>query len=137
VTPASGTGASQTFTFAYTDTRGYAAIQSSLIIFNNPLAAANACYLYFIPSDNSLYLTNNAGTAWQGPVTIGQSTTLQNSQCTLSAAGSSSTASGNNLTVTVALTFLPAFAGAKGVYAEVYDGTNDSGWNQLGAFTVN
>ncbi|MGO9258510.1 MAG: SBBP repeat-containing protein [Bryobacteraceae bacterium] len=136
VTPASGTGTSQTFSFAYTDTKGYAAILSSMIIVNNPLSHANGCYVYFIPSGNYLYLTNNAGTAWQGPITIGQNATLQNSQCTVSASTSSFSGSGNNLTLNLALAFLPAFAGAKGVYAEVYDGVLDSGWVQLGTFTV-
>ena len=136
VTPASGTGASQTFSFAYTDTKGYAAIVSSQIIVNHTLSVANGCYVFFIPSSNSLYLTNDAGTAWQGPITIGQKTTVQNSQCTVSASTSSSSGSGNNLTLSLALTFLPAFAGAKDIYAEVYDGILDSGWVQLGTFTA-
>jgi len=136
LTPNAATGASQTFSITYTDTRGSAAIQSSLILVNNPLAAANGCYVYFGPSANSLYLTNNAGTAWQGPVTIGQSATLANSQCSLSASGSSASTGGNTLTLNLALTFLPAFAGSKGVYVEVNDGVVDTGWLQLGSFTV-
>jgi Beta-propeller repeat len=136
VTPGTGSGISQTFAIAYTDSKGYAAIKSSLIIFNSPLAAANACYIYFIPGANDLYLTNNAGTAWQGPITFGQSTTLANSQCTLSAAGSSFSGSENILTLNLAITFQTAFAGAKGIYVEVYDGTLDSGWVQMGSWTI-
>jgi len=136
VSPASGSGTAQTFSFTYTDTLGYAAISSSQIIVNNPLSVANGCYLFFARAANSLYLTNNGATAWQGPITMGQSATLQNSQCTVSAASSSASGSGNNLTLNLALTFPPAFAGAKGVYAEVYDGHSDSGWGQLGVFTV-
>jgi hypothetical protein len=136
VTPSSGSGASQTFSFAYTDTKGYAAIASSQIIVNNPFSAANGCYVYFSPPSNSLYLTNNAGTAWQGPITIGQNVTLQNTQCTVTASTSSFSGSGNNLTLNLALNFLPAFAGAKGISTEVYDGVLDSGWVQLGTFTA-
>ncbi len=136
VTPAAGTGTSQTFTISYTDTKGYAAIQSSLIDVNGSLSVVNGCFLYFSPSAKTLYLNNNAGTSWQGPITIGQSATLSNSQCTVSAAGSSTSGTGNTLTLNLALTFLPGFAGAKGFYAEVYDGTLDSGWVQLGTFTV-
>ena len=136
VTPAAGTGASQTFTITYTDSKGYSAIQSSMIIVNGTLTAANGCYVFFSPAAKALYLTNNAGTAWQGPITMGQSTTLSNSQCTVNANGSSSSGSGNTLTLNLSLTFLPAFAGAKGVYAEVYDGVLDSGWVTLGSFTV-
>jgi hypothetical protein len=136
VAPSAATGQSQVFTLTYTDIKGYAAIKSSLIIVNAPLSVANGCYLYFSPSANTLYLQNNAATSWQGPVTIGQSGTLSNTQCTVSASGSSWSGSGNNLTLNLALSFFSAFAGAKGVYAEVYDGTADSGWVQLGAYTV-
>jgi len=136
VTPSSGGGMSQTFTFTYTDSKGYGAILSSMIIVNNTASVSNGCFIFFIPASNSLYLSNNAGTAWQGPITMGQSTTLQNSQCTLSAAGSSASGSGNNLTLNAAITFQTAFAGSKGVYVEVYDGTLDSGWAQMGSWTV-
>ena len=136
VTPASGSGTGQTFSFSFADTKGYTAIASAQFIVNNPLSVANGCYVYLSRAANALYLTNNAGTAWQGPVTIGQNSTLQNSQCTLSASGSSASGSGGNLTVNLALTFLPAFAGARNVYAEVYDGSADSGWVQLGSYTV-
>ena len=136
VTPASGTGTSQTFTFLFSDTRGYTAIGSAQIIVNSPLSVANGCYLYFSRAANGIYLTNNAGTAWQGPVTIGQSATLQNSECTVSAAGSSSSGAGSNLTLNLALTFLPAFVGNKNVYVEAYDGTLDTGWVQKGSWTV-
>ena len=136
VSPSSGSGASQTFTFTYTDSSGYTAIKSSLLIVNSSLSDANGCYLYFGASAKTLYLSNNAGTSWQGPINIGQTGTLSNSQCSVNAAGSSTSGSGNNLTLSVALTFLPAFAGAKNVYAEVYDGTLDSGWVQLGTYTA-
>jgi len=127
---------SQTFSITYEDTKGYSAISSSMIIFNNTLAAANGCYVFFSPSSNLLYLTNNAGTAWQGPISIGKSATLSNSQCSISGAGSSASGSGNNLTLNLPVTFQTAFAGSKGVYIEVYDGTNDSGWVQISNWTV-
>src|SRR5262249_48564459 len=97
VTPASGTGATQTFTFAYSDPRGYAAIQSSQILFSNPFVTSGACYLYFNRANNTVYLTNDGGTAWQSPVTLGQSGTLQNSQCSVNPAASSTSGSGTDL----------------------------------------
>jgi hypothetical protein len=39
------------------------------------------------------------------------------------------------LTVTLALSFQPAFAGAKNIYMDTYD-TVDSGWQILGTWTV-
>jgi hypothetical protein len=46
--------------------------------------------------------------------------------------------SGNTLTVTLALTFAPAFSGAKNVYAYAQNGTGiNSGWQTRGTWTVN
>ncbi|MBZ5621906.1 MAG: hypothetical protein LAQ69_24745, partial [Acidobacteriia bacterium] len=84
---------------------------------------------------NTVYLANDAGTDWLGHVTLGQSGSLQNSQCTVSAAGSSASGSGTNLTLNLALTFQTAFSGARNIYMEVYDGA-DSGWQQKGTWTI-
>lgn len=135
VTPASGTGASQTFSFLYSDPKGYSAISSASIIVNSSLYVVNACYLYYVPSSNVVYLANDAGTAWLGPVTLGQAGTVQNSQCTVSGTGSSATGTSSNLTINLSLTFQPAFSGSKNLYLEANDGT-DSGWQARGTWTV-
>jgi hypothetical protein len=136
VSPNSGSGSSQTFTFLYSDAKGYAAIASAQILFNNPMNFSGGCYLYLNRAANTLYLTNDAGTAWQPPVTLGQSGTLQNSQCSINPLSSSVSGSGSTLTLNVAVTFLPGFAGARNIYTEVYDGSADSGWQQRGSWTV-
>src|SRR5207244_704468 len=66
----------------------------------------------------------------------GQAGTLQNSQCAVNPTSSSSSGTGNTLTLNIALTFNIAFAGTKNVYTEVYDGIADSGWQQRGSWTV-
>jgi hypothetical protein len=50
-------------------------------------------------------------------MTIGAAGTLPNSQCTINVGASSVSASGNNLTLNLALTFESAYAGAKNTYA--------------------
>ena len=135
VTPASGSGGSQTFALVFADPKGASAISSASVIIGSSAAAAATCYVYFTPASNAVYLANDAGTAWLSPVTLGQAGTLQNSQCSVNAAGSSSSASGNNLTLNLALTFLPAYSGARNIYMLAYDGQS-SGWQQKGAWTV-
>src|SRR5438132_779004 len=54
------------------------------------------------------------------PITIGQAGTVENSQCKIDGPGSSATL-GANLTLNVAVTFKPAFAGNKSIYLEVDD----------------
>ena len=136
VTPGSGTGTTQTFAFTYSDSRGYGSIVMAQVLINTSFATPNGCFLYFNRSANSVFLTNDAGTSWQGPVTLGTSGTLQNSQCTVSGSGSSATGTGNTLTLNLALTFKSAFAGSKKIYMEVNDATGDSGWQQRGTWTV-
>jgi hypothetical protein len=101
------------------------------------LTGASACYIYFSRAAGTLYLTNDAGTAWQSPITMGQNATLQNSQCIVNAAGSSQSGSGNNLTLNVAVTFQPAFkSSTRNIYGELYDGVSDTGWVQLGSWII-
>jgi hypothetical protein len=102
---------------------------------NTALDVTNACYLLYVRGSNAVDLANDAG-VWQGPVTLGSASTLQNSQCSVSAAGSWATPSGNTLTLNLALTFQPAFAGAKNVYMEVQNASLDSGWSLEGNWTV-
>jgi hypothetical protein len=135
VTPASGSGSTQVFSFVYSDPKGYAAISSVSVIMNSTLTSAGGCYLLYTRSNNSAYVANDAATAWNGPVVLGQSGTAQNTHCTLSGTGSSATGSGNTLTVNLSVTFATSFSGAKNVYLEAYDGT-DSGWAQRGTWTV-
>jgi hypothetical protein len=134
VTPGSGSGSSQTFNFIYADPKGYSGLSSALVIINSSLSWASGCALLYYPASNTLYLMNDAGSAWTGPVTLGQSGTLQNSQCVVNAATSSASGSGDNLTVTLALSFQSAFTGAKNIYMDAYDGP-DAGWQLKGTWT--
>jgi len=135
LTPGSGSGGSQTFSFAYADPRGYAAMSTVSVVINSALSGNASCYILYYPSINTLYLANDNASAWLGPVTLGQATNVQNSQCTVSGVSSSATGSGTNLTLNLALTFPHAFAGSKNIYMEAYDG-QDSGWVQMGTWTV-
>ena len=135
VTPNTGSGSSGTLAFAFTDPNGATDILSTQMDIGATLSAAGSCYFYYARGSNALYLATDAG-AWQGPLTIGSAGTLQNSQCTVNAGASSVSASGNTLTLSLALTFQAAFTGAKNVYMEVQNATQDSGWSAHGTWTV-
>jgi hypothetical protein len=135
VTPNSGTGASQTFSFVYSDPNGYTALSAVQVIVNNVLAWASGCSVTYYPGSKTLFLLNDAGNVWMGPVILGQSGTLQNSQCVVNAAASSASGSGTNLTVNLALLFQPAFSGLKNIYMLAYDGP-PSGWQMKGSWTI-
>jgi hypothetical protein len=138
VTPSSGSANSQAFALQYSDTAGWANLQSVWVWFNATFAnsAASSCMLYYLPSTNQVELLNDAGTAWTLS-TPGQPTTLQNSQCSLNVATTTLSMSGNNLTLNLAMTFKPVYAGVKNVYMYAGDlGGANSGWQQRGSWTV-
>ena len=137
VTPTSGSGDSQTFQLQYSDTAGAANLQAAYVWFNaNLTTTTSSCMLYYQPSTNQLNLLNNAATAWQA-ATPGASTTLQNSQCSVNMAATTVTLNGNTLTLNLAMTFQPGYAGAKNVYMFAIDASgSNSGWQQMGTWTV-
>ncbi len=137
VTPSSGAGSSQTFRFSFRDGDGYTQLQWGYALFNTSISAAGACYLRYTRSDNTLWLRNDAGTAWTGPITPGGAATLENSQCKLVAASSAASGSGITLNVDVTIQFKAAFAGAKNVYLYAIDATSQiSDWQQRGTWLV-
>ena len=136
VTPSSGSGSSQTFVFQFTDGNGFASINSIQLLINGSFSGANGCLLYFYPQTNQLYMANDSQSTYTNGA-LGSSITLQNSQCSLNLASSSAAGSGNNLSVSLAVSFKPAFVGATSIYAYVLDTAGaSSGWKTLGAYTV-
>ena len=99
-------------------------------------SSVNSCLAYYYPRANTLYLLNNAGSAFLSPITVGSANTLTNSQCTISGSSSSVSASGNNLTVNLSVTFAGGFAGAKTVKMHVEGFSGQSAWVPMGTWTV-
>ena len=138
LTPGSGAGTSVTLKAVYSDPYGAADLSTLLVQINASQSSVNACYVYYQPLGNHLYLANNSG-VWITPaLTPGVAGTASNSQCTLDAGSSSVTTAGNNLTLNVALSFISSFAGAKNVYlyAAGVKALN-SGWVKEGTWTPN
>jgi hypothetical protein len=142
VNPATGSGATQVFTFTFEDPSGHADLAVVDVLINNFLNGIGACYVAFVPgsaSSGSLYLVDNAGDggyASGSPMALPSSQSLTNSQCTINGTGSSVSATGNSMTLTLAITFAPAFAGTKVVYSAARSNTQNSGWQVLGTWDV-
>jgi len=145
VFPPSGSGLTQTFTFAFNAPNGVQSLDVVDVLINDSLDGRHACYLAFIPgstpactASQCLFLVDDAGDA--GGVYAGGAlsfiTLIGNSQCSVTGGGSAS-ATGNTLTLTLPIQFTPAFAGNKVVYAAARDrSANNSGWQPLGAWNV-
>jgi len=81
---------------------------------------------------------NDAGTALLPGLTLNGAGSVNNSQCTVTGAGSLASGSGNTLTLTLNLSFLPAFAGNRVIYAAARSNGDalNSGWQAVGSRTV-
>jgi len=135
--PQSGSGANQTMAFSFTDPYGWQDLGVVNVLINNFIDGRSACYLAYAVPSSTLYLVNDAGTQgpYAGAVTLGSSSTIQNSQCTVSL--TSANGSGNTLTLSLAVTFTTAFAGNKILYLAARDvAQNNSGWVPLGVWQV-
>ena len=141
VSPASGLGATQTLTFTFTDPAGYSDLYVLDVLISTFLDGQTACYFALAPTGATtgyLYLVDDAGDGGYAgpPMPLPSSGVVQNSQCSISGTGSSISASGTTLTLTLAVTFLPSFAGDKAVYMAARTNTQNSGWRALGTWYV-
>ena len=121
-----------------TDASGAVNIGDVRFFISKVLSAPGACYVRYLKSLNQLFLLNDAGTVFLGPITPGVAGSLQNSQCVLDGATSSAVAAGNNLTVNLSLNFKPTFSGAKNIWLDGIDTANhlDSGFQLLGTWNL-
>ncbi len=136
VAPNNGSGLAQVFNALYTDPAGSTDLQAVYLDFGATAGAAHGCIAAYVQSNNSLYLFDDNNSSALGPIAVGGSSTITNSQCKLSANGGAVTGSGTNLTAPFSLTFLPGFTGSKNIYglAQKYNGTQ-SAWQLLGTWT--
>ncbi len=72
VTPNSGSGLGpQSFSFVYSDPNGFAYLNTVQALFSATGSGSNSCWALYVRATNSLYLMNDAGTNWLGPMTPG------------------------------------------------------------------
>ncbi len=136
ISPNAGAAASATFTMQYADGLGAAAdLTSARVRFAASNVGPNTCTIWYNAVAQTVQLLDDAGATWQ-TAAFG-SGTLSNSQCTLNLAASSATANGPNLTLSLNVSFKPAFAGVKNVYMLAGGASGAStGWVSRGTWTV-
>ena len=133
--PASGVGNSQTFSLSFSDSAGSADLRTVWAWFT-PAAvssAAASCMAYYDRLTNNVFLLNDAGDHWSNaPLGTG---TLRNSQCSIDS-GARAAMSGQNLTLTLPVSFTTAYAGAKGIWLYAAGAAGASGWQRAGSWTI-
>jgi hypothetical protein len=137
VTPSVGSGGgSQTFALTYRDSRGAEQLSTEWVWWNQAfVGGAHSCMAYHERATDTVYLLDDTGTSWLSGV-VGNGT-LQNSQCAIDLKSSFTASSGTTLTLNLAITFTPEFAGLKNVYMFANAaGRLTSGWHDRGDWHV-
>jgi hypothetical protein len=138
VTPSSGSSSSQAFSFVISDQGGSGYLVGGAMAFLNPSGfdLNNACYIVYDRAAARLSIMADTVTNGSAALVIGSSGSVSNSQCTLFGTGSSVTVGTTTVTITLNLSFKPAFAGAKNTYLIASEVGYSSGWRQVGTWTV-
>jgi uncharacterized protein (TIGR03437 family) len=127
--PFQGSGPNATLTLVYAHPSGWAAIKSAEFIMNprwETSLRSGGCYVKYAPGTGLFTLIADDGNSVAGTTVPGSTTNISNSQCTLLAAHSSATGSGNNLTLIVSLTFSASFGGQRHIWMQASDYNNFS-----------
>ncbi len=136
VSPSSGFGTTQQFSFVASSPNGAGNLAEVKMLFNTMLYRVNGCYLTYLAAGNQLSLVSDDGTTSTSgqPGTTG---TLSNSQCSVNLSATTVTASGNTLTLAPTITFKSGFKAGIQTYMYVEDilGEN-SGWQTMGWWMV-
>jgi Putative Ig domain len=137
VTPNAGSGAAQTFQFTFSDAKGASDMKTLWIQVNSTTAYPNSCAMTYDVATKRLQVVKDDATGWQGALIPGTTGTLQNSQCSVDGATSSLSVAGEMLTLTLPITFKPAYIGTKNIYMRgLSSAGSDSGWQVMGTWTT-
>jgi Bacterial Ig-like domain (group 3) len=137
VTPSSGSGISQTFQYLFSDASGATAIKSVRTLIGTGTANAGSCQFMYDVASNMLSVMKDDGSGWGSSQLLGVSGSIGNSQCSVNTGVSNAILSGNYLTLNLATTFTPSFAGTRSIYMLAVDVTGFStGFKSKGTWTT-
>jgi len=142
VSPASGSGSTQTFTVTYPDPPGFSGAPFGWAQFLVAAASDGGgqpfCFVHYDRGGNGLWLYSSDAGFFLGPVSPGTtSNALSSSACSVNTASAHVTNTGGNLVLTVPITMKSPMSGAKKLFQRTLDTLNrDTGWQQTGTWTV-
>jgi hypothetical protein len=135
VSPSSGVGPAQTFSFVFTDSQSSSNLAAAAVLF----AAAdgqNACLVVYDRNRGAIQLEwDNLLGGDSRP--LSSPTPLENSQCVVGTAWV--TIDAFSTTINLDITFKSPFTGLKNIsmYGADGDGSSNTGWAQMGTWTPN
>ena len=139
LTPSTGNGPAPLLTFTFQDAIHVSHLQTVWVMMNSEITANKACYFsYSVPQDRLYLYPSSAAISNLVSMTLtGGTGTVENSQCRISAQGSSVAKLGNQLTLNLQMTFSPYFYGPQGIWGAVQTTTGQTSlWTALGSWVV-
>ena len=139
VTPSSGTGLSQTFSIRVRDDNGADDIEGMLWLLNGSLVWGGACGVWYQTSVDRLYIIDDDIAEWDPNFITPGSGTLSNSSCTIDGSGVSVTANGDELELTLPVTFAAGLGSTQKHWINVkdFDSAAWVGWgDEVGEWTL-
>ncbi|MEO8099576.1 MAG: SBBP repeat-containing protein [Acidobacteriota bacterium] len=133
VSPNSGTGASDIFTFVFSDTQNASNVLGMAMLFNSSVTFTDACSLVYDRNAGTISLRYDNG-AGATPKPLNNNATVQNSACAVGVV--TLTTSGTSNILTVPLAFKGQFTGPKNIYMYATGATGNTGWVQRGTYNV-
>ncbi|MEZ5401646.1 MAG: hypothetical protein R2729_18375 [Bryobacteraceae bacterium] len=118
-----------------------AGISSAQVLINTVLDGHYACYITWSRANNSLYLFNDAATAYS-PIPLGGTASHANSQCTVYASGSSAVDYGEYLALTIRVSATSTFANSPfraiyvGAQLSTQLGGANTGWHPAAGWNI-
>ncbi len=137
VVPAAGTGPAQRFSFTISDQGGAGFLTGLAALFSTSASInVNECALAYDRTAGTVSLGFDNPANGATAVVPGSSTFASNSQCTLNAANTTVVIGVTSIVITMDLTFHANFFGAKNVYLAAVEPGFNSGYVDLGTWTV-
>jgi uncharacterized protein (TIGR03437 family) len=136
VSPNSGAGLSQAFTFSLSDPNGTADLRNVDVVFarSSDNFICQASYSMASKTLSLVTLVTPNSLAITGPYALGLNRALQNSQCGVDVSAATVTASGNTMQLTLPMVFLGA--GTWSIQANLYNVSRSMTFKILGTWTV-
>lgn len=145
VTPVNGQGSSQGFTFAAASANGSHYVSEMQVLFSSTNSTTNSCQIVALApfgTPSQLTLRGNGGDDLIRNLADGSGPgTAENNQCTVSASMAAYVQSaGNEVQLSVTVTFKQAFAGVRNIYMLTRDQASLSSlgglWQKMGTWTT-
>jgi hypothetical protein len=134
VSPNGASGASQTFTFVFSDNQSASNLVGMAMLFNTTSATVtNACDLVYDRNAGTIALVWDSAAGADQKV-LASPVLLQNSQCQVGAV--TAAASGLSQIISVTLSFKGPFSGTKNIYMYGSDAGLNTGWVLRGTYLV-